>query len=494
MEAVEVGQPTRRVAAFVATARYGDLPPRVREAAKRIILDTVGCAMGAVPTDLGLVVQRLVEDQGGAPRATVIGTGQRTSVLLAAYANGRLANILDYDETFMMLGHHAHSALAGALAVCEGAGLDGKELLTAFAVGFETGARVGLYVGPCQEVDDRGRAVFWNFAGPVMGLYAACAASARALALDPGRVEQAFGICATYLPPLTPWGSRAKSEQSELPTIKYEDTGWVAEAGVMATLLAREGVTGLPNVFEGSDGLWKSIRPDGGDLPALVDGLGERWWLPCTSFKFWPCCRWIHYPLTAFEQIVRTEGLSPDEIEEVRLLTFPQAQGKPHFDKQEIGPNIVLDASFSYPHAAAMVALGVPAGPDWFAPAIVYSTEASALRRRVFTGVEPASQDPKAWGLEAEVRKLPTRAVVKARGRILTQTSEFALGDPWAGAPPLGDGELTDKFRRLARSLAPLSTRWHERVERTLESMLALEQVASVHQFVSALSPLRGLW
>src|SRR3989304_729918 len=123
---------TTRLARFATETRYENLPDSVLHAAKRIILDTIGCAFGAVGTTPGLAVRQVVKMQGG-DGATVLGTGQRTAVMTAAYANGRLANVLDFDECYMVQGHHAQATLGAALAICEEAGKSGKDLLAAFA-------------------------------------------------------------------------------------------------------------------------------------------------------------------------------------------------------------------------------------------------------------------------------------------------------------------------------------------------------------------------
>lgn len=479
---------TKRLAAFVAQTRYEDLSPQVREAAKRIILDTVGCALGAVPTDLGLTVQRLVHDQGGRETATVLGTGQRTSTMMAAYANGRLSNILDFDETFMLQGHHAHSALAGALAGCESAGLDGKALINAFAVGFEVGARVGRYFAPHHTLDAQGRAVAWEgLVNPPLGHYAASAAAASALRLNPEQVEHAFGLTASYLVPRVSW-----KRELDLPTVKYADAGWSAQAGVMAALMAREGITGVTRIFEGDDGLWKVVQSgDHADLDGLVDGLGNKWWLPYTSIKFWPVCRWLHYALTALQDVLTREQIAPEQIEAIKLSTFPQGCAMSCFANQEVTMNPV-SLEFNYPHAAAMIALGVPPGPAWFTPEIVQSDAARALRHKVTLGVEPESQNPQAWGLEEQMIRVPSRAEVTVGDRVFTSRADLALGDPWQGAPAFSDSDLLAKFQRLAEPLAPLSDRWRAHVQAAAEQLLRLEEVSDLPAFLRSLSPVSG--
>lgn len=478
MEAAE------RMAHFISGTGYDDLPHKVREAAKRIMLDTIGCALGAVNTNLGQAALRVAQEQGGFPQAAILGSPVRTSTLLAAYANARLANVLDFDETFVMQGHHAHCALAGALAACESAQLGGRELITAFAVGFETGARIGRYVSGDPLLVDGDRAVRWRgLVGPVQGVFAAAAAAACALQLSAGQVRHVLGMCGHYLAPrVDQWQTLP-----ELPTIKYNDSGWAAHGGLMAVLNARAGVTGLPDPFSGDLPLWRVIRDQGGDLAALTEPQAE-WLLPNTSFKPWPSCRWIHYSLTALHDLVLRENLRADEVESITLLTFPQACATACFHDAEVGENLV-QASFSYPHSAAMLLLRVPPGPEWFSPAAMQGEAATRIRRLVRLAVDPASLQAAGWGLEQGILKIPSGAVVTARGKRYAARSDFALGDPWAQAPAYGDREHREKFERLARCLAPQSVSWADRVPQLTGRLLHLEEEPSVSALTAALNP-----
>lgn len=482
------------MAEFVAHTRYSDIPIPVSSAAKRIIRDTIGCAMGALATDLGEIVRVMADEAGGGQGGvcTVIGTDQKVPVLAAAYANGRLANIIDFDDTYKMRGHHAHCALAGALAVCEFVDADAKSLLTSFSVGFEVGARVALYIGDPAVVNAHGIIESWHNTIPVMSVYAACAAACNALRLSPAQIEHAFGICPQYLsasPSLSVWRNRATSVIPEVPTIKYEDTGWSAQAGVLAALLASRGVTGVREAFDHDDGLWRQVRPIAPDFDALVFGLGEHWELPLTSLKPWPCCRSIHYSLTAFQKIMNEEGLSADEVERVELLTFEEGQRKDFFKTQEFGSNILAVTINSYPHAAAMVALKVPPGLEWLSPEVVHSEPAKVFRRRVFTGIDPVSPNFKAWGTGQGVLKIPSSAKVTARGRVYTRRSDYALGDPWSDAPRYWEDEEESKFVRLAMSLAPDSYEWRQAVPTISKGIMTLEKFGTAREFSHRLHP-----
>src|SRR5213593_935418 len=79
------------VGRWVAKLRYEDLPPQIIQKAKRVFLDTLGCALGAVDATPVRIAQQVVALQGGNPQGTVIGVGSKSSKISceqAAFLNG----------------------------------------------------------------------------------------------------------------------------------------------------------------------------------------------------------------------------------------------------------------------------------------------------------------------------------------------------------------------------------------------------------------------
>ena len=475
---------TRQLAEYALFVRFEDLPESIVRSAKFLMLDTIGCAMGAIGTTSGLAVRRIVRQSGEGGKATVLGTGQRTNPATAAWANGRLANILDMDECYKVQGHHAQATLGVALALAETGGQDGKSLLSAFTLGFEVGVRLGNFLSPRVTVDEQGRTKGWTgLVGPGQGVHAACTAAARLLAMTPAELSDAYGNCAQYMVGRD-W-SRQWGRDEDLGMLKYADTGWNAQGGLMAALHAREGVRGIRNIFD-SDSYAQVFQGVILNPEAMLRGRGSEWYLPETSIKFWPCCRWIHYALTAFHEVVRENKLLPDEIECVDLLTFPMIP-YPRFVSTGDPPNLVA-ASFSFAHAAAMVAMGVPPGPDWFTEENRAGDKARGLRQRVRVRNDERGFDPKSWGLEEGVLKVPSRAVVNARGRQFEAQSDFAFGDAWPGVRRYTEGDVIEKFKRMVRPMAPLSDRWDARIDQMVDQVLNVEKIGDVRELVASLS------
>ncbi|MBU3739805.1 MAG: MmgE/PrpD family protein, partial [Rhodoferax sp.] len=143
-----------QLADFAAGTRYETLPATVAEECKRDILDAIGCALAsfgqpkAVKGIAGAI--RLGGTQGP---ATIIGTGQRSSILGAAFANGEMISTLDADSV-LLPGHVSPYVLPGAFAVSEELHRSGKDLIAAVAVSHEMSYRFGATVNGTREYRD----------------------------------------------------------------------------------------------------------------------------------------------------------------------------------------------------------------------------------------------------------------------------------------------------------------------------------------------------
>ncbi|SDV47174.1 MmgE/PrpD family protein [Chitinasiproducens palmae] len=476
---------TQSLARFALSTRYDALPPAVIRSAKLLLLDTVGCALGAIQTEPGRAVRRIVDATCRGGVATVIGTGQKTSVMSAAWANGRLGNVLDMDECYKVQGHHAQASLGAALALGEQARLSGADLLVAFTMGFEVGVRLGNFLSPRVTLDEHGRTRGWSgLVGPAQGVTAACTAAAIVLGQSEVVLADAFGNCAQYMVGRD-W-SRQWGRDPVLGMIKYADTGWNAQGGMMAALHAQEGIRGVRDIFDGDS--YAQVFQGALLAPeAMLDGLGTAWYLPETSIKFWPCCRWIHYALTAFDRLRREHRLRADEIEAVELLTFPMIP-YPRFGMNDDPPNLVA-ATFSFAHAAAMVALEVPAGAAWFDTVNLSGEAARNMRAKITLGVDARGYDPHAWGLHEKVLKVPSHCRVKARGQRFEAATDFALGDSWHGAPPFSADDVLAKFRTLAASACPESDAWANRVDTLADAVMHVDEVDDVRELTALMAP-----
>ncbi len=109
-----------RIAELVHNIRYQDLSSEVVHEAKRLILDTLACALGGYRSEPSSIARRVARELGGNAEATTIGEGRKTSCALATLVNGTMIRYLDSnDYYFGRDSAHPSGNLAPALAVAE---------------------------------------------------------------------------------------------------------------------------------------------------------------------------------------------------------------------------------------------------------------------------------------------------------------------------------------------------------------------------------------
>lgn len=434
---------TAAVSRFFSEFQLKDAPDDVRHEAKRILLDTLGCLAGGraceiAPTSdrLALLLGQRLETGG----STLIGQGN-TTLISAVYGNARIANALDFDETFPVGVHFGVAAVAAALAMAEERGASGADVLRAVIVGYELGARIATYIGPMTEVVDgqvKGFSKVWGVAAPVV--LAAMGAAAAIARLDERRFAQAIGLAVSNSP--LPAGA-LWSNAVDLPNCKYCDAGWCAVAGVFAVLSVEAGSTGFTDALDGPYGLARMCGVQSFDEGSLTAGLGTNWLISHVTYKPWPTCRFTHYPLTSLARILRREAIAPAEIEEIVIETGPMAASA-RFTKPL--PRTFASRSFSYPHMVAMLVRGVPAGPEWLDAGNVTHPDTLGIAEKVRIVAHERGNDF-ARTMEAnQIRTMPGGVLVRtARGEFRDE-DDFALGDPWSEQSRLSDADLTEKF------------------------------------------------
>ena len=150
MAATDSTNATRELADFVVRTRLEDLPTDLGSHVRRSTLDCLGVGMGAVQhPSVGMMLE-VVDQLGGHPQATIWATHRRTSVNLAALANGQMAHVLDFDDSYVpetTVLHGNAPVVPAALGVGELVNASGAEYLLAFALGFEVAARIALSGG-----------------------------------------------------------------------------------------------------------------------------------------------------------------------------------------------------------------------------------------------------------------------------------------------------------------------------------------------------------
>ncbi|HZP81211.1 MAG TPA: MmgE/PrpD family protein, partial [Chthonomonadaceae bacterium] len=179
------GSLAERLSAYAAGLRYEDLPPETIHEAKRRLLDTLGCAMGAFGSEPATIARRLARTVTSTVPATVIGTAHQTAPELAAFANGVLFRYLDYNDTYLSKEPaHPSDNFAAVLAVAEPQRSSGQEIITAAVLAYEIQCRL------CDAASIRARG--WDHV--TYGSFSTSLAAGKLLGLSEAQLTHAQGL------------------------------------------------------------------------------------------------------------------------------------------------------------------------------------------------------------------------------------------------------------------------------------------------------------
>jgi 2-methylcitrate dehydratase PrpD len=420
------------------------VPTHVRQEAKRLILDTLGCLIAGVNCEIGSIAGTMAPWFGMQPQATIAGRQGRGSLLGAIYANARTANALDLDETFPVGAHFGSAGVVVALALAEELGLSGAEMLLSTIVGYELAGRVASYIGPVVNVEG-GRVVgfpdVWGVAVPVV--MAAAAAAAKARRYEPSLYQQAVGLAGANAP--LPVGAQW-SGAVDLPNCKYCDAGWCAVTGTVAALSAQQGSRGFTELLDGERGIARMYGVAQADPSLLTADLGERFMLEDITYKPWPSCRFTHYALTALADLLDRQAIAVEKIREVVVETGPLAASL-RFTNPE--PATFASQQFSYPHMIAMMLLNVPPGPAWFDPGHGSDPAVRALKAKTRIVQHPRASRFAEDFVHNQIRTMPGAITIVTTDGVYRAESDYARGDPWRESTRFGDAEIDGKFAAL---------------------------------------------
>lgn len=472
---------TEALATFASKSTYEDIPAEVIHQTKRLILDTIGCALGGYTTDKGRIARALVKRLGGKPESTVIGSGDKTSCSNAAFANANMTNALDNDDTFMNMAHFANHAVQAALAVGETTNAGGKEVINAVVLGYDIAGRVVSSTGGFWIRTEEGKIRIQRGFGFGWQVLAAAIAAGKIFNFDEEQMYHTIGIAGS----MGPVGSLAKWFEPPLPLVKYGDAGWTVQAGVVGAMLAQEGYTGYHAILDGDLGFWRMYGADECDFSVLTGQMGKKWYIMDSSFKPWPSCRFTHQPLTIFIALMKEHSIKPEEIEKV-IIKGSGMTTEPVFLSPEPSPG-PIGPQFSGSHVMAMAAYGIPPGPEWQRPELVDDPKIRRFRERVTIERDKELFKDMARQVPGLLKRVPTTIEVSAGGKLFSKSGEYAKGDPWLAETRMTDDELRDKFRCNAAGVLTTSLTWRRQIEEVMEMVYRLEEVKCVSELVKLL-------
>ncbi|MBV8472564.1 MAG: MmgE/PrpD family protein [Hyphomicrobiales bacterium] len=386
-----------RIAAFAVAARPEALSPEVRKLFKRNVLDSIGCAIAALPgRPFGALREQFVEYRTPG-RCTLIGGG-KTSVDQAALFNSGLTRYVDLLDSYMSPGGLAHPSdnFGTVLAAAEYTNASGEEFMLALAVAYEIQCRFTAVVPVMAK----------GFNHAIQLAMSAAAAAGKLLGLSATQIANAISIATAdnislaciHVEPVSMW--------------KGFSPGWTGMRAVYAASMAKRGFTGPRGLFEGPKGLQQMF---GGPIEVDWDDPSLDFVKQTVLKKY---CSLIHgQPVVeATMDLRRRYNLAASEVDHVRCDTFQAgydfAGGGAYGSKDHPWHKEQGDYNLKYLISAAL--LDGQVGPDQLTDERVRSPDAQSMVARVecHPDAELTARFPQELGARITVRTRDGRELV----------------------------------------------------------------------------------
>jgi len=432
-------------------ARIVDFDPHVISAsasytAKAGITDTIGVTLAglAEPCTQILLQTPGVADAPGP--CLILGTDIRTSALDATLVNGTASHALDFDDFSDVLGGHQSVPLVPVLfALAEAHGLNGRDVLGAYVVGFEVEHRFAMAMHPHHY--DKG----WHPTA-TLGIFGTVAAAARALGLDRDQTTRALAIAT----------SMASGLKANFGTMtKPLHVGHSGRAGLMAVLLAERGFEANPDAMQHHQGFFNVFNGPGTfdavPLTAAWDGpLAIE--LPSIGIKQFPCCGSTHQTIAAMLNLVKDHGVTAENVVGIDIHVHPQR----FRHTNNAFPRTVLQAKFSQQYAVARALLdGAVRLQDFENDAFLQPDIVNLLEMtKTIPFGETSAPDGGRWDAEVSVHLKNGQTVTKRIDNMVGRSGDNAMTRD----------ELFDKFSDCAKRVIN-----KENAEKLFSALMALD-------------------
>ncbi|HIJ55038.1 MAG TPA: MmgE/PrpD family protein [Deltaproteobacteria bacterium] len=313
---------TKSLAQYIGGFSYEDMPPEVVARAKIILLDTLGAILPAsdpaYPGSRALI--EMARMLGGEPQSTIIGSDFKTSSINACLVNGTFGYAFDIEPHHVAaVLHPAAVCIPVALAFTEWKKRGGKDLLSALTLGIEVSCRVSMALNP-RDLYGRG-----FHPTSIACTFGAAASAGHLLQLKEDQWLNALGLSGNQASGLLAWAKDHTENSRPL------NPGLAARNGATASLLAKLGFGGPPNIFDGKYDFFSAFS-SGGQNPEHF--FRDEWAVQELAIKQYSSCSFTHPGLDALLEIIEEHGLVSKNIAKIDLR-YPRA-GAHMIDNNEL--------------------------------------------------------------------------------------------------------------------------------------------------------------
>ena len=440
-----------QMSSWTVALHYSHLPAEVAHLAKRMIIDTVGCALGGYTSEPSKIARDLAGTVTSSQPCTIIGSGRTSSPDLATFANGVMIRYLDYNDgyTSQESGHPSDS-IAAVLAATEMAGLGGRRAITATVAAYEAFCRLG----------DAATLRYRGYDHVTNGCIASVLGATRSLGLDEGLTHQALNL---GIAPNIALGQTRGGVLSHWKGCAYANA---SRNAVFATMLAQRGMTGPEPIFEGEHGFFRAVTRESYTLEPFGGGNVPYKITEC-SIKRFPLGQYSQTVVqAALEARERMPSVAVDDIESVEIRTMQKAIDIMAGDGEKWDPKSRETADHSMPYTVAVALTHGQVHQSHFDEQYYRDPQLLDLTNRVkvAASAEADRRAPEAMLCELDI--------VTNGGERYSAEVPYHRGHY---KNPMSDADVEAKFRSLAQDLlSPGQT------DALLEKLWNLEQVEDI--------------
>lgn len=452
---------TVRFVEQVSAIEYEGLSDLAMEMAKKCLLDYVACTYAGLSFESSNIVREYALENYAPGNCTIIGSDQKLVPAGACFTNGTTGHAAELDDCSNEGGGHpAVAIMPAALAMAEKTGANGRDVLTAIAVGYETFIKIGK-ASNYQSLFARG-----YHPTAFMGMFGATMASSCLLGLNIEQATNAMGIVGSYV-------SGNLECYTDGSYTKRLHGGTSSSAGVTAALLAKKGYTGPRTILEGPRGFFHGYCTDPRPEELFKDGPLE---IEDMSFKPHACCRFNQAGIDAVLEILEENKFDWRMIKSIliELAATPfNIVGQP--SEIKFNPKSAVDGQFSAPYSVAIACIEKKAFLEEYTDECVRRPDVAECMEKIEIKHTPELD-------RYFPESFPTKITITTKdGETYTREVRYPKGDP---ENPLSWDEMIQKFDRCIVNV----DMEQENQNRIIESIRNLENAGDIKEVTALLS------
>jgi 2-methylcitrate dehydratase PrpD len=439
---------TGQLARYMVAARQSALPDVVAVACKHRILDTFAAMVSGARMNPGLAAVKYVHTLGGTPQASVVGASYKTTAINAALANAMCAHADETDDFEPVTkAHPGSSTVPAALAMAEANGRSGVDFMRAVALGYDIGCRLLMALGP-----DLVRGTHRSAEG-IASTFCAMGAAASLAHLDETGMRYVISYAAQQESGLWSWVKDVDHIEKA-----FDFAGMGARNGVMAATMVQAGLTGVADVLDGTNNLFIALstqpKPE-----QMVEDLGKSFYVSLTAIKTFSVGYPIQSPVDAFLILRKQYGLTPDNVQTIRVKLPTDAMGI-------VGDSAMPDVNCGHIIALALVK-GAVSFEDSDNPALMRDPAILKQKAKVTVVGDQSLMDPIA----------PRGAIVEVTMTDGKTVNHFTKYPPGTKENSLDTAGVSAKARELMRPVLGA-----QKTEALITRILHLDQVKDMRE------------